>query len=65
MKIISILFPVDFSDRCAAVVPYVAAAGRRFGASVKPAAYGRTSVDAIWPYRDIGFPRAAARQSCG
>jgi nucleotide-binding universal stress UspA family protein len=34
MKIKSILFPVDFSDRCAAVVPHVEAAARRFGASV-------------------------------
>lgn len=34
MKIESILFPVDFSDRCAAVVPHVAAAARRFGSSV-------------------------------
>jgi nucleotide-binding universal stress UspA family protein len=34
VKIKSILFPVDFSDRCAAVVPHVQAAARRFGASV-------------------------------
>lgn len=34
MEIRSILFPVDFSDRCAAVVPHVEAAARRFGASV-------------------------------
>lgn len=34
MDIKSILFPVDFSDRCAAVVPYVEAAAVRFGASV-------------------------------
>jgi nucleotide-binding universal stress UspA family protein len=34
MKIRSIVFPVDFSDRCAAVIPHVEAAARRFGASV-------------------------------
>lgn len=34
MNIKSILFPVDFSDLCAAVVPHVEAAARRFGASV-------------------------------
>ena len=34
MKIKSILFPVDFSDRCAATVPHVEAVARRFGASV-------------------------------
>jgi nucleotide-binding universal stress UspA family protein len=34
MKIRSILFPVDFSDRCTAVIPHVEAAARRFGASV-------------------------------
>ena len=34
MKIKSILFPVDFSDRCRAVVPHVEAAARRFGSGV-------------------------------
>jgi nucleotide-binding universal stress UspA family protein len=34
MNIKNILFPVDFSDRCAAVVPHVEAAARRFNASV-------------------------------
>jgi nucleotide-binding universal stress UspA family protein len=34
MKIRSILFPVDFSDRCTAVIPHVEAAARRFDASV-------------------------------
>lgn len=33
MKIKSILFPVDFSDRCRAVVPHVEAAARRFGSA--------------------------------
>src|ERR1035438_5380838 len=34
MKIKNILFPVDFSDRCGAVVPHVEAAARRFGSAV-------------------------------
>jgi nucleotide-binding universal stress UspA family protein len=34
VKIRSILFPVDFSDRCAAVVPHVEAVARRSGAAV-------------------------------
>src|ERR1035441_10441803 len=34
MKIKSILFPVDFSDRCVSVIPHVEAAARRFGASI-------------------------------
>ena len=34
MKISSIVFPVDFSDHCAAVVPHVESAARRFGAQV-------------------------------
>jgi len=34
MRIKSILFPMDFLDRCRAVVPHVEAAARRFGAAV-------------------------------
>ena len=34
MEIKNILFPVDFSDRCKAVVPHVEAAARRFGSAV-------------------------------
>jgi nucleotide-binding universal stress UspA family protein len=34
MNIRSILFPVDFSERCTAVIPHVEAAARRFGAGV-------------------------------
>jgi len=34
LKIKSILFPVDFSDHCAAVVPHVASTARRYGALV-------------------------------
>ncbi len=34
MKIKHILFPVDFSDRCRAVVPHVEATARRFGSAV-------------------------------
>lgn len=34
MKIRNILFPVDFSERCKASIPYVEAAARRFGSAV-------------------------------
>jgi nucleotide-binding universal stress UspA family protein len=34
MNIKNILFPVDFSERCTAVIPHVEAAARRFGATV-------------------------------
>ena len=65
MKIKSILFPVDFSDRCAAVVPHVEAAARRFGAPVTLLHMVEPLVMPVWTGRSIGLPRAAARKPCG
>ena len=53
MKIKSILFPVDFSDRCAAVVTHVEAAARRFGAAVTLLHMVEPVGDAVRPDRDI------------
>jgi nucleotide-binding universal stress UspA family protein len=56
MKIKSILFPVDFSDRCAALVPHVEAAARRFGASVTLLHLVEPLVMPYGPVETLAFP---------
>jgi len=56
MKVRSILFPVDFSDRCAAVVPHVEAAARRFGASVTLLHLVEPLVMPYGPIETLAFP---------
>lgn len=56
MIIKSILFPVDLSDRCAAVVPHVEAAARRFGASVTLLHVVESPVVPYGPAEMLGFP---------
>ena len=65
MKIKSILFPVDFSDRCAAIVPHVEAAARRFGASVTLLHMVEPLVMPYGPIETLRFPGTAACQPCG
>jgi nucleotide-binding universal stress UspA family protein len=56
MQIKSILFPVDFSDRCAAVTPHVDAAARRFGASVTLLHMVEPLVMPYGPIETLAFP---------
>ena len=49
-----ILFPVDFSNRCCAATPFVAAIASRFGAKVT-----LLSVAQLFPYAGIGDPGGA------
>ncbi len=56
MKIKSILFPVDFSDRCAAVVPHVEAAAQRFGAAVTLLHLVEPGVMPYGPVETLAFP---------
>ena len=56
MKIESILFPVDFSDRCAAIVTHVEAAARRFGASVTLLHMVEPLVMPYGPIETFAFP---------
>jgi len=56
MKVKSILFPVDFSARAAAIVPHVEAAARRFGAAVTLLHLVETSVMPYGPVETLAFP---------
>ncbi|HML17569.1 MAG TPA: universal stress protein [Bryobacteraceae bacterium] len=49
-----ILFPVDFSNRCCAAAPFIAAVAGRFGAKVT-----MLSVAQLFPYAGIGDPGGA------
>ncbi len=55
MKVKSILFPVDFSPRAAAVVPHVEAAARRFGAAVTLLHLVETPVMPYGPVETLAF----------
>ncbi len=56
MKVKSILFPVDFSPRAAAVVPHVEAAARRFGAAVTLLHLAEMPVLPYGPMETAAFP---------
>lgn len=51
-----ILFPIDFSDHCAAVVPHVAAAARRFNAAVTLLHLVEPQVLPYGPVETFAFP---------
>jgi len=56
MRIKNILFPVDFSDRCRAVVPHVEAAARRFGSAVTLLHMVEPVVMQYGPVETFAFP---------
>lgn len=56
MKVKSILFPVDFSPRAAAIVPHVESAARRFGAAVTLLHLVETPILPYGPGETLAFP---------